>query len=129
MPCVAKQGHQNYDPDASERSEWGKELVRQIMADPKDRGLAERFAPSATNFGTAYARLDQLLPPLRSAFPDKITKLFQPCLNPGGAKWTDVGALDWQRDDITFQATGSTASATVCVLCSADLCVRLRRDA
>ena len=104
-PLVHTAGHAYYDQYCHEKQAWGVEMVQTHMVDAADRSLAERFAPSACNFGLLVGQVADV--GLKAAEPEKIAKLFQPCKNPGGSKWLDLTAQKWQQKDRTYQATGS----------------------
>jgi len=98
--------HPYYDENAVEKKEWSAEMVRILMSSSTDRTLAEKFAPSAANFGLMYAEVQEHLSDMKAADPVKIALLFSHCRNPGGATNWDVYAQDWQKNDITYKATG-----------------------
>jgi len=100
------ENHPYYDPHSTEKTDWAQEMVRDHMASTSDRMLAERFAPSAANFGLMYAEMHRV--DLRAADPAKVARLMSHCRNPGGAGFWDMTAQRWQKDDTTFKATGSS---------------------
>jgi hypothetical protein len=100
------ENHPYYDPHSTEKTDWAQEMVRDHMASTSDRMLAERFAPSAANFGLMYAEMHRV--DLRAADPAKVARLMSHCRNPGGAGFWDMTAQRWQKDDMTFKATGSS---------------------
>lgn len=66
----------------------------------------ERFARSGINFSLLFADTSKL--GVRGANPAAVTKLFEQSAVVGGASGVDraMGALKWQKDDITFKMTG-----------------------
>ena len=81
------------------------------VANPSTRELAERFARSGINFSCLFASVnsDTGEPTgVRGATPSAICKLFEVSAAVGGANAMDraMGALKWQRDDVTFKMTG-----------------------
>ncbi|KAL1508788.1 hypothetical protein AB1Y20_004883 [Prymnesium parvum] len=92
-----------YDPDC----EWKQQTAQAIALHvcQTNRELAERFARSGINFSLLFNASDM---GVRGASPDAVCKLFEVSKAVGGANSVDrsMGALRWQRDDITFRMTG-----------------------
>jgi len=105
-PRTEDENHPYYDPYSTEKTEWAMEMVREHMSSTSDRMLAEKFAPSAANFGLMYAEMYRL--ELKAADPAKIVRLMSHCRNPGGATFWDITAQGWQKEDMTYKATGSS---------------------
>jgi len=99
-----------FDPQCKEKKDWAAEVVHQLLLESaNDRALAERFAPSAANFGLLYSRVQETYgPTVKAADPDKVAKMFRHCRKPGVASGMDVfTAQAWQKNDMTYQATGN----------------------
>ena len=96
-------------PRCSADCDWKQQTAQAIAfhvcQKTADRELAERFARSGINFSLLFNASDM---GVRGANPDAVCKLFEVSKAVGGASPMDrtMGALRWQKDDITFRMTG-----------------------
>lgn len=87
--------------------EWKQQTAQAIALRvcQTNRDLAERFARSGINFSLLFNASNM---GVHGAHPDAICKLFEVSQAVGGANAMDrtMGALRWQKDDMTFRMTG-----------------------
>ena len=104
-PAVHDPASPFYDADAEWKSAAAKGIALRNVSDPSKRDLAEKFARSGINFSLLFNANGE---DVRGANPEAIEKLFEASAVTGGASGVDVtlGALRWQKDDITFKMTG-----------------------
>ena len=119
---VHQEGHPYYDPHIEEKMKWVEYLMKDTLESSTRLSMALKFAPSATAFGLMCEdAVDVGL--TKRADPKVIVRLFSQCNKPGaslessavcgltaevsgGATFKDLGAQAWQKEDITFAATG-----------------------
>ncbi|KAL3893317.1 MAG: hypothetical protein SGPRY_014316 [Prymnesium sp.] len=105
-PSISDPSSKHYDPDAEWKSMTARDIATRNVTDSVNRELAEKFAKSGINFSLLFSDLEKK--GVKGANPEVIAKLFQQSLAVGGATHLDrmIGAMKWQRDDLTFKATG-----------------------
>jgi len=93
-----------YDADADWKQQTAQAIAFHVVQG-NSRELAERFARSGINFSLLFNASDM---GVRGANPDAVCKLFEVSQAIGGASAIErtMGALRWQKDDITFRMTG-----------------------
>jgi len=105
-PANLDPSSRHYDSDSELRLQMSKSILMSHLGNPMKREMAERFCKSGINFGRLIVDVNSMN--LAGSSPESFCKLFTVSDVVGGATFTDraMGALAWQKDDITFKMSG-----------------------